>query len=158
MKFSNWLKEKLDEYLEFGARFNHARASFYINLTMLIPLTIIFFIVVFILSSWDSRILWIKNKMSPNKITVERIGLGQKENITIKWACESYCQPIIIYTQHKVCYKNFKNSGDNIFLVYLNDSLIDREKQYKHKYWQGFNYNFKIIKKENKYKSELKIE
>ena len=156
MKFFDWLGEKVDEYLEHGARFG-IMASRYVFTIFVIPLIIIFFIVIFIISHWNSSILWIKKELSPNKILVEQIGLKESDNIIIKWTCESYCDTMIIYAQNKIVNRDFKYSGSNIFLVYVNDSLVYKQEQYKGIYWQGFQYNFRIIKKENRYLTELKI-
>lgn len=152
------LRDKIGEYLDNVAQIRSSRGASYALAPLLIPLTIAFFILVFLFSNWSARITWIKDKIDPNKVFVETIGLNSNEQVIIKWTCDSYCDTVIVYDKNKVQSTDFKTTGNNILLVYLNDSLIYTETQYKRSHWEGYEYYFKISKEGIAYITELTIE
>ncbi|MFC2151472.1 hypothetical protein ACFLSE_03010 [Bacteroidota bacterium] len=158
MKIKEIIRDKIQEYLESVAKIKSTRYA-YIPLTpFLIPLFIVFFTLIILFSNWESKKIWIKDKTDPNKVFVETIGLNSEENVIIKWTCETYCDTILIYNRNKSQNLNFKNSGNNIFLVYINDSLIFKEIQFKQIFWEGYKYKFVITKDIDSYLTVLEIE
>ena len=157
MKFSQWLSEKFDEYLEYGSRFHAAWLSKYYAMVLVIPLTIFFFLIVLFISSWNSNLLWIKNKISPNRIVVEQHGLNPSDRLKIKWTLSDTRDTLLIFDDGQIIKNDFKSSGENLFLVYINDSLIFKKDHYKNIQWKGYKYTFRIEKVNNKYSSILTI-
>lgn len=150
------LREKIEEYIEAATQISNPRAAFWALTPVWLLLILIFFFFVFLFSSWDYRINWINDKLNPNKVIVEH-NLDIKEKITIKWTCDNFCDTLIIYDKNKVQKTTFKNSGENLFFVYINDSLIFHKSQYKGVFWKGYKYIFRITRKNNIYSTEMFI-
>lgn len=157
MRFSQWLSEKFDEYLEYGSRFHVAWVSKYYAMILVIPLTIFFFLIIWFISSWNSNLFWIKTKTSPNTIIVEQHGFSNHERLKIKWTPYDSRDTVVIFNDGHVVNSNFKSSGENLFLVYINDSLIFKKEHYKNIQWKGYKYTFRIEKVNGKYLSTLTI-
>jgi hypothetical protein len=99
------------------------------------PLFLLFFLLLFLVSDWDSRVLWVQNAINPNEVVVETSGLNPSDQVTVKWTCESYCDTVVVFENGESKNLKFKKSGNNIFFVYVNDRLICEKVHYKQVKW-----------------------
>ncbi len=152
------IKEFISDYIVDVSEIRSYYWAQYALIPILIPLFILFFLLLFLCSDWDSRVLWVQNAINTNEVVLETAGLSPNDHVTIKWTCESYCDTIVVFENGESKNLKFKKSGNNIFFVYVNDSLICEKVQYKKVFWEGYDYKFVLNKVAGNYITDLIVE
>lgn len=141
----NIIETYLDRVATTGPRYNRV----WLLTPILVPLFIFFFGFVILISSFDNIKHWYLDVTHPNKVEVICSGDVDKSQVEIKWSFDEFVEPITIWKNGEDVNLDFKNSGNNIFTVFVNDSLISTHEQYKDADWQGFTYLFEIAAKDS---------
>jgi hypothetical protein len=152
------IKEIIADYIDDVSNIRCYHGAQYAVIPLLIPLFLLFFLVLLLCSDWDSRVLWVQNAINTNEVVVETAGLSPNDHVAVKWTCDCYCDTIVVFEDGESKNLKFKKSGNNIFLVYVNDSLICEKVQYKKVFWEGYDYKFVLNKAAEKYKIDLIVE
>jgi hypothetical protein len=144
----NRLKKIIESYLDRVATTGPRYDKVWLLTPFMIPLFVFFFSFVILASNFDNIKHWYLNLTHPNSIEVVCNGDVDESQVEIKWSFDEFVEPITIWKNGDEVYLDFKNSGNNIFTLFVNDSLISRHNQYKDADWLGYTYVFEISAKD----------